>query len=35
VNMWDAMVAAGRIPGFFEFKRSRDTGPVFGPRPTL
>jgi hypothetical protein len=35
VKMWDAMVAAGRIPGFFEFKRSRDTGPVFGPRPTL
>ena len=35
VSMWDAMVAAGRTPGFFEFKRSRDTGPVFGPRPTL
>lgn len=35
VKMWDAMVAAGRIPGFFEFKRSRDTGPIFGPRPAL
>ena len=34
VKMWDAMVAAGRTPGFFEFKRSRDTGPVFGERPT-
>lgn len=33
VTMWDAMVAAGRTPGFFEFKRSRDTGPVFGERP--
>jgi predicted DsbA family dithiol-disulfide isomerase len=35
VRMWDAMVAAGRIPGFFEFKRSRDTGPVFGDRPEI
>jgi len=35
VTMWDAMVAAGRTPGFFEFKRSRHTGPVFGPRPAL
>lgn len=35
VKMWDAMVAAGRMPGFFEFKRSRETGPVFGDRPTI
>ena len=35
VRMWDAMVTAGRTPGFFEFKRSRETGPVFGTRPTL
>ena len=35
VAMWDAMVAAGRTPGFFEFKRSRDTGPVFGERPNV
>lgn len=35
VTMWDAMVAAGRTPGFFEFKRSRDTGPVFGDRPNI
>jgi len=35
VEMWDAMVTAGRMPGFFEFKRSRDTGPIFGSRPTV
>ncbi len=35
VRMWDAMVTAGRMPGFFEFKRSRDTGPVFGERPQI
>ena len=35
VTMWDAMVAAGRIPGFYEFKRSRSTGPIFGERPAL
>lgn len=35
VKMWDAMVAAGRVPGFFEFKRSRDVGPIFGERPSV
>ena len=35
VHMWDAVVAAGRIPGFYELKRSRETGPVFGERPTV
>ena len=35
VAMWDAMVTAGRIPGFYEFKRSRETGPVFGERPAI
>jgi predicted DsbA family dithiol-disulfide isomerase len=35
VDMWDAMVAAGRTPGFYEFKRSRQTGPIFGDRPTI
>jgi predicted DsbA family dithiol-disulfide isomerase len=35
VTMWNAMVAAGRIPGFYEFKRSRSTGPIFGERPAL
>jgi hypothetical protein len=33
--MWDAMVAAGRVPGFFEFKRSRNVGPIFGERPQV
>ncbi|ETX08760.1 MAG: hypothetical protein ETSY2_03475 [Candidatus Entotheonella gemina] len=35
VTMWDAMVAAGRVTGFFEFKRSRDVGPIFGERPQV
>jgi predicted DsbA family dithiol-disulfide isomerase len=35
VAMWDAMVTAGRIPGFYEFKRSRETGPIFGERPAI
>ena len=35
VALWDAMVAAGRTDGFYEFKRTRTTGPVFGARPTV
>ncbi len=35
VQMWDAMVTAGRMPGFYEFKRTRETGPIFGERPNL
>jgi predicted DsbA family dithiol-disulfide isomerase len=35
VRMWDAMVSAGRVPGFFEFKRSRNVGPIFGERPRV
>lgn len=35
VAMWDAMVAAGRTPGFYEFKRTRTTGPIFGERPAV
>jgi predicted DsbA family dithiol-disulfide isomerase len=35
VDMWDAMVAAGRTPGFYELKRTRTTGPVFGERPAF
>ena len=35
VQMWDAVVAAGRIPGFYELKRSRETGPIMGERPTV
>jgi predicted DsbA family dithiol-disulfide isomerase len=35
LEMWDAMVTAGRMPGFYEFKRTRTTGPVFGERPAV
>ena len=35
VELWDAMVAAGCTPGFYEFKRTRTTGPVFGARPEV
>jgi predicted DsbA family dithiol-disulfide isomerase len=35
LEMWDAMVTAGRMPGFYEFKRTRSTGPIFGERPAL
>lgn len=35
VQMWDAMVTAGRMPGFYEFKRTRETGPMFGERPAI
>jgi len=34
VELWDAMVTAGRTAGFYEFKRTRTTGPIFGERPT-
>lgn len=35
VQMWDSMVTVGRMPGFYEFKRTRETGPVFGERPQI
>jgi len=35
VKFWDAINAAGSMPGFFELKRSRDVGPIFGDRPTI
>ena len=35
VELWNAMVAAGCTPGFYEFKRTRTTGPIFGPRPEV
>lgn len=28
--LWDGVVAVARVPGFFELKRTRTTGPVFG-----
>jgi hypothetical protein len=33
VKFWDAIIAAGSMPGFFELKRTREVGPVFGERP--
>jgi hypothetical protein len=35
VNFWDAIITAGRTPGFFELKRTRETGPNFGKRPDI
>ena len=35
VKFWDAIIAAGRKPGFFELKRTREVGPVFGERPEI
>ena len=32
---WDAIVIAGRTPGFFELKRTRDTEPILGKRPKI
>jgi hypothetical protein len=29
----DLVLAAGEVPGFYELKRGRRTGPQFGPRP--
>ena len=33
VVFWDAIIAAGRFPGFFELKRTREVGPIFGEKP--
>ena len=35
VELWDAIIVAAHTPGFFELKRTRETGPQFGERPTL
>jgi predicted DsbA family dithiol-disulfide isomerase len=35
VALWDALIVAGRTPGFFELKRTRETDPIFGDRPEL
>ncbi len=35
VMFWDAIIAAGSVPGFFELKRTREAGPIFGERPKL
>jgi hypothetical protein len=35
VKFWDAINAAAGLPGFFELKRTRDIGPIFGDRPKI
>ena len=32
VELWDAIIVAGRTPGFFELKRTREVKPIFGKR---
>jgi len=33
LRFWDIFVALGEFEGLYEIKRSRRTGPIFGPRP--
>jgi predicted DsbA family dithiol-disulfide isomerase len=35
VELWNAIIIAGRTPGFYEFKRSRQTEPLFAERPEI
>jgi len=35
VRFWDAIIAAGSMPGFFELKRTREVGPILGKRPDI
>jgi predicted DsbA family dithiol-disulfide isomerase len=35
VELWDAIILAGRTPGFYELKRTRETDPLFGDRPEI
>ena len=35
VRFWDAINAACSLPGFFELKRTRGVGPIFGKRPAF
>jgi hypothetical protein len=35
VDFWDAIISAGSLPGFFELKRTREIGPLFGERPQI
>jgi hypothetical protein len=35
VVFWNAVIDAGRTPGFFELKRTREIGPIFGDRPAV
>lgn len=35
LKFWDAIIAAGGVEGFFELKRTREVGPIFGERPKI
>jgi hypothetical protein len=35
VRFWDGVIAAGRTPGFFELKRTREVDPIFAERPKI
>ncbi len=35
VALWDAIIVAGRTPGFYELKRTRETEPLFAERPRV
>ena len=35
LKFWDAIIAAGSLPGFFELKRTREVGPILGERPKV
>ena len=35
VKFWDAITAVGSVTGFFELKRTREVGPIFGDRPEV
>ena len=35
VAFWNAIIAAGGFPGFFELKRTREVDPIFGDRPMV
>jgi len=35
VELWDAVIIAGRTPGFYELKRNRETEPLFAKRPKI
>jgi hypothetical protein len=35
VKFWDAIMAVGGTSGFFELKRTREIGPIFGQRPDI
>lgn len=34
VELWNAFVVIGKFDGLYEIKRTRNVGPIFGPRPS-